>query len=114
MKVAHGSINDYLADMEKDGGEIHRRIVRLGWNYRPSSMSPNIQYLSVHSSYALRDADGGETIVICTIYCGDLLRGVEDQQKPTIEEAERITSMIESKIEELELDRRGGEYRETD
>lgn len=112
MLVRFNSVEEFCDELRKEKGNIQRRIVRVTNLYIPTRLTPNIQYVSVLSTFIagpFLDAAprAGETIVRLEHHCGDIWsRGGTDVE--ALKKAEEVTKTIEKVCQELGLDVRSG------
>lgn len=82
--VNFNSIDEYCEEIKKDAKFIDRGIVRVTNLFKSSKASPNIEHLSVVSTYSVKNQ-----IVRLECYCGDVwgMPGQDDKRYTAAEEA---------------------------
>ncbi len=94
--VKYNSVNEFCEEMKKDTLLIDRGIFRVTKLYTASRASPNIDHLSVVSTYSVECQ-----IVKLEYYCGDIW-GIQEQDEKRYKAAEEAISIISNTAAGLE------------
>jgi len=100
--------SEFLQEVEKDRPYIERKIVRLTTHWIPSKASPSIFLVSVVSTAKLEWGD----IIRLEKFVGDYWRGLEKENKGTLQKKDEIYHQIEEACKQLDLEVRAGVYEE--
>jgi hypothetical protein len=103
--VVFNALEEFLRELERDQKIIERKIVRLTNLYQQSTMTPAIRSLLVVASSKVR----GEVVQL-KYSAGDLW--TLEQDKKTLEKANRLQPHIEEVCKDYGLEVRGGMHTE--
>jgi len=106
-KVKFNQPSEFCAEMEKDDGDIDRKIVRTTMSYIVSKMSPNIHHVMVLGTYSV----AGQLVEV-EKYCGDIWRINQEQDDKVMARAKSYIAEIEETAKILNLEIRSGELQD--
>lgn len=104
--VKFTSIEEFLEELEKEGGNIHLKIVRLTNLFSPIPNLAPIRSLTVVATVKVRD-----DIIRLNRYCGQIW-DMEGTDKETYERAETAHKRIEEAAKKLGIELRAGIWEE--
>ena len=107
MKVIFNQVEEFIAELEKDAGQVERNLIRCTKLFEPSYLSPTIRLVSIFSTYSV---DG--QVITLTCYWGDTSGINREKDGEVIAKADGYLKTIEEACKRLGLEARAGVLKE--
>lgn len=111
--VKFNSTKEFIEEMQLQKGKVLEKTVRVTHEYKRSSLSPNIYYVSVIATFIAQTEEGGYLLCRLDKFCGDQWSGLEaDTNDKTTKQRDETTKAVSFEASALGLSVKAGVYEE--